>query len=252
MSTDVKLLDASIRHQPAVLVVEIRCALHGAIKLRSHEFAIAGRNVPEHEVERGFDRPVDPEDPISLLRPDDIAAGDIPAETAGMAELLGVIEIGLALAQGDFGLLLVVDVEGHAVPLKHLSALVTQRYASDRVPSVLTVGPAYALVHLERIAGCQVSAQCVLEQSEILGMNDDFPGPAPHALLRQAGIGLPRPVDEIERAVVLITSDQERNHIDRRLKLPFSLAGLLFGRFAFGILAQQLLVDCLEVLNRVL
>ena len=32
----------------------------------------------------------------------------------------------------------------------------------------------------------------------------------------------------------------------------FSLAGLLFGRFAFGVLEQQLLVERLEILDRVL
>src|SRR3979490_1863366 len=100
-----------------------------------------------------------------------------------MAELLGLIEIGLALPKCDFGLLLIVAVEGHAVPFDHLSVLVTQGCATDGVPSVLAVGPTYALFHLERIARRQVSAPCVVEQSEVVGMNDDVPGPAPHAFL---------------------------------------------------------------------
>ena len=49
-----------------------------------------------------------------------------------------------------------------------------------------------------------------------------------------------------------IAHDHGRDHVDRRLQLPFSLAGLLFGRFAFGILEQQLIVERLEILDRVL
>jgi hypothetical protein len=116
----------------------------------------------------------------------------------------------------------------------------------------LPVGPADPVFHLEWFARRQVRAPRVLEQRKVFGMNDAGAGSAPHALMRKAGIILPGPVDEIVGAVVPIAHDHGRDHVDRRLQLPFSLAGLLFGRFAFGILEQQLIVERLEILDRVL
>src|ERR1700754_3874981 len=115
-----------------------------------------------------------------------------------MAELLSLIGIGFALPQCHLGCLLLVDVDGHAVPFKDLSPLVPQPYSPDGVPSVLTISPSYTLLYFQRNARFDVIAPCARKCREIVRMDDRFAGSAPQALRRQAGVILPSPVGKIE------------------------------------------------------
>src|SRR3954470_6406074 len=107
-----------------------------------------------------------------------------------MAELLGLIQIGLAPAPGVFSALLVLDVRADAVPSDHVSVLVAQRHTVDELPSILAVGAPETHLHSQRPPRRQALAPRVLAGIEIVGMNGDPPRPARRILLRDAGVFL--------------------------------------------------------------
>ena len=96
MRPNVKVLDVSARHQQTVFVVVILFALRRAIDFAPHELAVVGMNALKDDVDRRFDRAIDPQYPIGFVRPEDVAARDLPAETAGGAQPLRLGQISLA------------------------------------------------------------------------------------------------------------------------------------------------------------
>src|SRR5713226_3556949 len=73
------------------------------------------------------------------------------------------------------------------------------------------------------------------------------PGLALCFLLREASVVAPRSIDEIARAVGLIAGDQDRDGVDRSLKLAFDLARFLFCSLPFGAFDLQRGVKFLEI-----
>src|SRR3954470_7301770 len=155
-----------------------------------------------------------------------------------MAELLGLIQIGLALAQRVFSALLVLDVRADAVPSDHVSALVAQRHTVDELPSILAAGAPETHLHSQRPPRRQALAPCALAGIEIVGVNGDPPRPARGILLRDAGVFLPGPVDEFARAVGPIARDLDRDRVDRHLQVAFGFGtvGLAPPQPIFGAL----------------
>src|SRR6267142_6983561 len=67
------------------------------------EISVLRMRLPNDLRELGWNRPLKSVNPIGLRRPVDLAGYGVPAETAGVARRLGLIQVGLAAPQGVFG-----------------------------------------------------------------------------------------------------------------------------------------------------
>src|ERR1700704_5066301 len=102
MSPNVKVLDATIWRQQAVLIVPFPFALRLAIDFTPNELAIVRVNALKDDVDRRFDGRLDPQYPIGFVRPEDLAAPYLPAEAARDAQPLGLGQMGFAPPQRVF------------------------------------------------------------------------------------------------------------------------------------------------------
>ena len=106
----VHLLHRAVRHKQPVFVLEILVVAAGLIHGPLHVGPIIRMGARDDELWRRRGRRIASENSKCLRCPDDLAGGDLPAEAAGVAQFLGVSEIGLALLQGMFGALAFGDV----------------------------------------------------------------------------------------------------------------------------------------------
>src|SRR5205085_11605696 len=97
---DMEMLDLPVRHQQALLVVEISMTISHAIAMALNDRAVVGMDPLHDDIERRLDVTLDAHDVVCFLRPIDFAGGDLPAEASGESELLRLRQIGLAALQG--------------------------------------------------------------------------------------------------------------------------------------------------------
>src|SRR3954471_3163772 len=74
----------------------------------------------DDDIDRSSDRGIILEYSAALLGPEDFSARDVPAKTARVAEPLRLGQISLALSQCVFGLLAILDIESHRIPLHNV------------------------------------------------------------------------------------------------------------------------------------
>ena len=96
---DKKMLHRTIGHQQSVLAIIVPSIAGRAFDELLNAFGIFRMNALRDELQCRLDRAVEPEDPERFLRPEDLSAGDVPAETAGVAEPLGFRQICIRMPQ---------------------------------------------------------------------------------------------------------------------------------------------------------
>jgi hypothetical protein len=110
VGADAKVLRRAIRHQPTKLVVVVLFALPHAVDLMLHDSLVILMHPLQKQVDRRLRRLVESQYSIAFLRPEGVAARNLPAETAGPAELLGFVQVGFdAPALGILGFQRPVD-----------------------------------------------------------------------------------------------------------------------------------------------
>src|SRR6266481_9124869 len=97
----------AVGHQQSVFMVEIFSVAGRAIDGLSHGSALLRMSALDNKFYGRFRRPVTSKDPESLVRPDDLAAGDIPSEAPGAAQSLRFGQIHFAVQQCGFNPLLI-------------------------------------------------------------------------------------------------------------------------------------------------
>jgi hypothetical protein len=83
-----------------MLEVEVFCHLRGVVDRLLHEGSVVRVNPLENALDGRCDRTVVLEDSKSLVRPDDLAGGRLPAEASRMAEALRFREVRLTPLRG--------------------------------------------------------------------------------------------------------------------------------------------------------
>ena len=81
-------------------------------------------------------------------------------------------------------------------------------------------------------------------------MDRNPPALARQAVLGQAGVVAPGPIDEIEGTVAPVAGGQRRDGVDGQLQLSFGLTNGLLGPPSFGILDLQRCVEFFELADR--
>jgi hypothetical protein len=84
VGSDVQVFDRSIRHQKAVFVVVVLSALRRTIYFMLYKFLVIRMNTLEDEVDRRLNRFARSKYMIRFFRPNNVAAGYLPAKTPRM------------------------------------------------------------------------------------------------------------------------------------------------------------------------
>src|SRR4029077_15047270 len=111
MGNDVEISDRTIGQQQPMLTVEIRTLLFGLSDDVPDEGSVVRMSALQHEFDRRLTGAAAVEDAERLLRPVDLPAGHMPAETAGPTQWLSRGQVDRAtpqlffrpLASGDVG-----------------------------------------------------------------------------------------------------------------------------------------------------
>src|SRR5258708_20583740 len=82
-----------------MLKIELRLRPRSAFEQLLHRRPVCRVNALQNEIDGSVGRRLVTEDPIRFSRPVDLSAGDMPAETAGVAEFLSFGEIGFSTLQ---------------------------------------------------------------------------------------------------------------------------------------------------------
>src|SRR2546421_10537951 len=134
-----QMLDLPVRHQQALLVVEISMTISHAIAMALNDRAVVGMDPLHDDIERRLDVTLDAHDVVCFLRPIDLAGGDLPAEASGESELLRLRQIGLAALQGVLGSLSILNIGVRPIPSDDISGFIAQRRRSKQEPAVFPV-----------------------------------------------------------------------------------------------------------------
>src|SRR6185295_11901866 len=84
-ANDVDVLDSATGHQQTMFNVEIRPFSYRIVENLPNEILIAGMNSLKRQVKRGSGCSIVFKNVVKFFRPVDLSAGNIPAETAGLA-----------------------------------------------------------------------------------------------------------------------------------------------------------------------
>jgi hypothetical protein len=85
MGDNMNVFDRAIRHQQSIFIIEVRPVDGCAVYRLLHESTIFRMNALKNHVEGDEPLFVVSKNSEALLRPEDSAAGDVPAEAAGLA-----------------------------------------------------------------------------------------------------------------------------------------------------------------------
>ena len=99
MADDMKMLDRSVRHPQPMLEIKRLFVRRGPVNRLLHQGEIVRMHPIEHHFDGDIRRGLIAEDSEGLFRPEDLPPGHVPAEAAGVAELLCLCEISLAALQ---------------------------------------------------------------------------------------------------------------------------------------------------------
>src|ERR1700739_1888572 len=121
--------------------------------------------------QRDFRGGVEFKDTERLGGPEVLVGGNVPPETACVAESLGFGEIMLATPQGFFDALAVLDVGHDAVPFDDVSFLIAQRQAAVQMPSISPVRAAKTNLAFMRFAACNSRAPFAFVLLKIIRMD---------------------------------------------------------------------------------
>src|SRR5262245_7553821 len=81
-----------------------------------------------------------PHNPVALVRPCDLASRELPPQTAGQRQSLGLGEKRFAASKRSFGAFQVVDVSQQGMPSDDLANGITERKGSKLKPAIDAIG----------------------------------------------------------------------------------------------------------------
>src|SRR6185295_3153221 len=155
MSNVMKMLCRTIRHQQAMLIVEVSSIGGRPLEGAFDEANVVGMRSLEDQFRRWFGHGRVSVNPSGFLGPEQSVGASFHGNEAGAAQSLRVCQVLFAPAELHFGLLTLFDVEVDPDPIEDRSIVRTKGLRATEEPAVATFGVASPEAHLARAAGPQ-------------------------------------------------------------------------------------------------
>ena len=155
MSNVMKMLCRAIRHQQAMLIIEVSSVGRRALECVFDETHVVRMRSLEDQIGRWFGPGRVSVNPSGFLGPEQSFGASFHGNEAGAAESLRVCEVLFAPAELDFGLLTFFDVEVDPDPVEDRSIVRSKGLRATEEPAVATFGVASPKAHFARAAGPQ-------------------------------------------------------------------------------------------------
>src|SRR6266853_2277123 len=149
-----------------MLKIKILPDLGRSVESPSHEISIVGMNSLKYQLQRGLNGSIIFKDVVGFLRPVDLSADNVPAETSRMAKPLRLRQIGLARAQFLLRPLALGDVDHGAHELNQIAGWAENGMAHHVDVSNLAAGMNDSVILLEIC----FHTQCCLGGCRLFGL----------------------------------------------------------------------------------
>jgi hypothetical protein len=170
MGYDVNMLDSPVGQQQPVFDFPVLPLLRYARDEAFDHRAIFGVRAVQHYRDCGLCSSIVVEDAERLVRPLDVSTNDVPGETSGAAQSLGLGKISLAPPQGVRSAFAIFDIGIGSIPFDDITVLVAERRVPIEEPTIFSGGRSNARFRFKRSTRGHIRASRLQEFRQVLGM----------------------------------------------------------------------------------